>query len=273
MSDDRYSDWDASYLIGALSADERREYERHLTECAACRGQVAELAGLPGLLAAVPTAQVLVGSAASDSLGDSLGDPLSDSAGETSRTGGAAAGTPALSEPRMPPTSLPRLLTAAKRQRRRSRALVVGVVTVAAGLAASLALVLPGWTGSAPSVPAPIASQPTPAAPQSDAIVLEQVVPSPLSANVTLADHDWGTRIDSRCAYADTRYPSGAQAYALYVTDRQGAQREVATWQAGPGSTVEAVGTTWLRARDIAAVDIRSVSTGAVLLKSMLNAE
>jgi hypothetical protein len=36
---------------------------------------------------------------------------------------------------------------------------------------------------------------------------------------------------------------------------------------------VEAVGTTWLRAGDIAAVDIRSVSTGAVLLKSTLNAE
>ncbi|MGO4691926.1 anti-sigma factor family protein [Glaciibacter sp. 2TAF33] len=242
MMDDRYSDWDAAYVIGALSADERREYERHLAACDACRDQVAELAGMPGLLAAVPVAQAVAAGAA---------DPAR-----------SAAGAPTHDEERerMPAASLPRLLAAAKTQRRRSRAVFAGVVTVTAGLAASLALVLPGW----------IAANPAPAAPQAVTAVLEQVVPSPLSAEVTLADHAWGTRIDSNCAYAETLYASGAQAYAMYVTDRQGQRSEVATWLAKPGSTVEAVGTTWLRARDIAAVDIRSVATGQVLLESRL---
>jgi anti-sigma factor RsiW len=233
MIEDRYSDWDAAYVIGALSADERREYERHLTACDACREQVAELAGMPGLLAAVPVAQAVA---------------ARDAAKE-------------VTEQRMPPASLPRLLAAAKSQRRRSRALFAGAVTVAAGLAASLALVLPGWTGEANPAPAPA---------QAVTAVLEQVVPSPLSADVALDDHAWGTRIDAHCAYAESQYAAGAQAYAMYVTDRQGQQSEVATWLARPGTTVEAVGTTWLRARDIAAVDIRSVETGQVLLESRL---
>jgi anti-sigma factor RsiW len=47
-------DWDAAYLLGSLSADDRRRYERHLADCDACASLVAELAGLPGLLAKVP---------------------------------------------------------------------------------------------------------------------------------------------------------------------------------------------------------------------------
>jgi hypothetical protein len=246
MSEDRYYDWDASYVIGALSADERREYERHLAECDACREQVADLAGVPSLLAMVPRAQV----GAADVV--------------VAGTGGAA-------DPRMPSASLPRLLAAARKQRRRSRLLVAGAVTVAAGLAASLALVLPSWTGGQPPVPS--ASQAAPAQPQQATVALEQAVPSPLTADVTLVDHAWGTRIDSHCSYAETLYGSSAQAYAMYVTDRQGAEAEVATWLARPGTTVEAVGTTWLRAGDIAVVDIRSVSTGEVLLRSRLGSD
>ncbi|WP_197382404.1 anti-sigma factor family protein [Mycolicibacterium mengxianglii] len=46
-----YEQWDAAYVLGALSSDERREYESHLTGCASCRRAVSELAGMPALLA------------------------------------------------------------------------------------------------------------------------------------------------------------------------------------------------------------------------------
>jgi anti-sigma factor RsiW len=249
MSEDRYNDWDASYVIGALSADERREYERHLNECDACREQVADLAGLPSLLAMVPPAEAMARDA--------------DGAREADETA-----------PRMPPARLPRLLAAARLQRRRSRALAVGAVTVAAGLAASLAVVLPGWTGGGPPIPAasqavPSGPQKVPVEPPPATVALEQVVASALTADVTLHDHAWGTRIDSRCTYAATDYASSTtQAYAMFVTDRQGTEVKVATWLAGPGSTVEAVGTTLLHAPEIAVVDIRVVSTGEVLLQS-----
>ena len=59
MSSDRHAHWDAAYVLGALSAAERQEYEDHLTSCPSCRDAVAELAGMPGLLARVPTGEVL----------------------------------------------------------------------------------------------------------------------------------------------------------------------------------------------------------------------
>jgi hypothetical protein len=39
-----------AYVLGALAPGERAAYERHLATCAACREEVAQLAGLPGLL-------------------------------------------------------------------------------------------------------------------------------------------------------------------------------------------------------------------------------
>ena len=40
-------------MLGALSPEERLEFERHLPGCAACTRAVGQLAGLPGLLAQV----------------------------------------------------------------------------------------------------------------------------------------------------------------------------------------------------------------------------
>ncbi len=50
---DRYGDWDAAYVLGALSPADRSEYEAHLATCARCQGSVSEIAGLPGLLSQV----------------------------------------------------------------------------------------------------------------------------------------------------------------------------------------------------------------------------
>ena len=50
MTTDRYDTWDAAYVFGALSTDERAEYEEHLAVCETCRAAVNELAGLPGIL-------------------------------------------------------------------------------------------------------------------------------------------------------------------------------------------------------------------------------
>ncbi|HJQ03983.1 MAG TPA: zf-HC2 domain-containing protein [Nocardioides sp.] len=51
---DEYTDWDAAYVLGALSSAERREYEDHVDGCARCAAAVAELGMLPGLLRLVP---------------------------------------------------------------------------------------------------------------------------------------------------------------------------------------------------------------------------
>ena len=54
---DRYTEWDAAYVLGSLSPDERGEFEAHLAGCDRCRAAVSELAGMPGLLARVPPAE------------------------------------------------------------------------------------------------------------------------------------------------------------------------------------------------------------------------
>lgn len=46
-----YAQWDASYVLGALTPGDRHAYESHLEECERCRAAVAGLASMPGLLA------------------------------------------------------------------------------------------------------------------------------------------------------------------------------------------------------------------------------
>lgn len=54
MSADRFEEFDAAYVLGALSAADQVEFEEHLEGCDACRGRVAEISALPALLGRVP---------------------------------------------------------------------------------------------------------------------------------------------------------------------------------------------------------------------------
>lgn len=47
---ERLSSWDGAYVLGALSAPDRAEFEAHLGACELCRAAVAELAPTAGLL-------------------------------------------------------------------------------------------------------------------------------------------------------------------------------------------------------------------------------
>ena len=49
----RFAEWDAAYVLGALSAADRAEYEAHLAQCPQCRAAVGEIAPTLGLLSRV----------------------------------------------------------------------------------------------------------------------------------------------------------------------------------------------------------------------------
>ncbi len=51
MSEDPFATFDAAYVLGALSPEDRQRFEQHLRGCERCAAAVRELAGLPGLLA------------------------------------------------------------------------------------------------------------------------------------------------------------------------------------------------------------------------------
>lgn len=120
MSDDPFHDWDAAYVLGLLGPDDRRAFEEHLTTCTTCSAAVAELAGMPGILATLSKEDAL-----------------------------------ALLEPAEEPDSdglVTRLAVAAGRRRRRVRLAIAG-----AGVAAALGLGVGGYAlGSAdePTTPA-----------------------------------------------------------------------------------------------------------------------
>jgi hypothetical protein len=47
---DKYTQWDAAYVLGSLTESDRREFDAHLGDCPACREAVDELSGVPALL-------------------------------------------------------------------------------------------------------------------------------------------------------------------------------------------------------------------------------
>ncbi|MEV0202700.1 zf-HC2 domain-containing protein [Nonomuraea sp. NPDC050691] len=107
-STDPYAEWDAAYVIGALSPRERLEYEEHLSGCGPCSQAVASLAGIPGILSAVPADRA-------------LRPPHAD---------------PSLAE--VPATLLPELMDSSRRARRWGR-IRTAAVAIAAGLAGVMA--------------------------------------------------------------------------------------------------------------------------------------
>ena len=55
---DRYAMWDAAYVLGSLSASDRREFEAHMANCPACWDAVADLSGVPALLSQLDREEV-----------------------------------------------------------------------------------------------------------------------------------------------------------------------------------------------------------------------
>lgn len=228
-----YADWDAAYVLGSLSPAERRQFETHLEGCERCRASVAELSGLPGLLARLDA----------------------DRAVELlEQDDGVAMSEPAPIAP-LPADLVTRIQAreASRRSSRRTRMLL--------GLAAA-AVVAAGIV-----IPVSIVSAPHPTV----STALHQVVRSPLSANVELTSVGWGTKIDMSCRYSDTDsgVPDSVRwDYALWIVQKNGTASELSSWSAANNSTVTLSAGTAVPVAQIAAVQVRSVRDGTVLLES-----
>lgn len=225
------SDWDAAYVLGALTPADRRRYERHVDTCTRCRTAVAELSGLPGLLAGVPLSQV-----------DGATDDGDD----------------------LPADLLPRL-SAAVSSRRRTR-VRYGVLT---GLVAAAAVVLAFivfWPGEGGGRPTPSQSATAVAV----TLPLQAVVPNPLAVDVDLVAEPWGTRLDLKCRFAGDGGAPGPDRdydYAVFVTNRAGVTMAGPTWTYGPDTEAEPVGTSKWPVDQIASVEVRT-DDGTVLLRA-----
>jgi len=228
---DEYRRWDAAYVLGSLVSSERHEFEEHLSGCASCRAAVAELAGLPSLLAALSPEEA-----------QSLG-----------RTDGE----------RRTPTLQPGLARKVQRGRRRTRLAVAGIML---GAAAAAGAVYVEVTASPPPVAQIQAASATALnfTPVADSAM---VATGSLTTQPWGTQIDWQCTYTP--SPADYALPGGLRApeeYGLVVVDARGATTQVATWTATPGTVATPTATTVVPRADIRSIEIRAVASGKTLL-------
>jgi len=262
---DDYADWDAAYVLGALPVAERREYETHLAGCAACRAAVAELAGMPGLLAQLPPGEVLA----------------------MDLDGGADLQPPASLMPALPDIATsppPRRTWLAPVAAAAAALLIGGVGGYAASSAGRDGSPGPGVTAGSTRSTGPLAS--------SGRLAFTAVEPSLMTAVVDVVPIPNGTELRVECQYArqtggpatsgptTTRPTSGSGDaasggdyridYAIWVVDRAGKATELRDWTARPDRIMHPVGVSALPIAQIASVEIRQVDNGHTVMRASL---
>ncbi|WP_026818543.1 anti-sigma factor family protein [Arthrobacter castelli] len=281
---DPFREWDAAYVLGSLTPADRAAYEAHLAECPRCSAAVADLAGLPGILAAVPHDEVL---ALASNEADGLDEAGGTADGVTARLD--AEGTAAGAERSANIRSL-----GARVRRRQNRWLLAAAsaVVVAGAASAAITVAVTGGNqtgpqaGPSPGTTASSTASPTagPTGSEGSTLAFHSVAPSPLSAEAKLISKPWGSRIEGTCRYPATgRYngpggpaspgpgPSGSgtdNRYIMVIVDDDGAAVKAASWRAAPGSVVRPTATTAVPATDIRSVEIRAAGSGEVLLRA-----
>ncbi len=230
MSADPFAEWDAAYVLGALSSGERLEFEGHLERCDECAGRVAELAGMPGVLARLDRPSA-------DALRDLPEEP---------------------GERREGPSTVAHL---ARRVHRRRR--LVALAGAAAVVVAGFGGVALGEAalGPAPAGPSIAATR---LAPVHGSAVSAELTATAVPWGTKLA---WSCSYPEASAGSVGSYASSG--YRLVVTTTAGRTAVVATWAAhGDGASGLTAATSIPRSA-IRTVDIRT-DTGAVLASATL---
>jgi putative zinc finger protein len=232
VNGDRFSTWDAAYVLGSLSSAERREFEAHLETCPRCRSGVAELSGIPALLAMLTPDEVR---------------DLDD----------------ADAEPPLRPEVLDSLIDKVNWRRRRARWLTTAAVGVAAAMLAVgvVVAIRPQVIGMQPSVQASQQLEMTKVSPTPFSATLSMNdFAWGTRIDMACSYGDWSS------ASKDVP-PSNL---GMVVVGRDGQHTQVATWLGFSGATALPSGNTQLRKDEIASVQLVSVDTGKVLLEKNL---
>ncbi|MEU1425514.1 zf-HC2 domain-containing protein [Nocardia sp. NPDC005746] len=233
---DGYTTWDGAYVLGALTRDDRREYEEHLTGCDTCRAAVSKLAGLPGLLALVDPETALSIAAQED---------------------------PAASVPPPPERLLPALANRALASRRRGRRRSIGAAVAAAAAAVAVAVPVTATVDRSdrPAVVQQVVAQ-GPLKPQTD---------TPMQATFKVVSINGQTRVDMWCAYppSDEKDEVYAWTLTMWVTRVDGVQSKLAEWTVKSGQSLTLDGTASASPEQLKTVEIRNLS-GKVLMAAGL---
>jgi hypothetical protein len=215
--DDDLAEWDAAYVLGALSLEDRRTYENYLAANPARSAELTDLAGMPGILNALSRDEAVA-------LTDLAGAPPSQDR----------------------PDNISSLANAAaKRQQRSRRTWLATAVAVAAALA-----ITGGVVGATvfPRSPAPAqtvamqAMQPTPR--------------GGLTAELAVTQKKWGTELNWACQYTKD-WSRNVGSYDIVVTTHDGVQSAVGSWKPAGDEATGLSAATSIPTSQIRTVDIR----------------
>lgn len=225
-----FADWDAAFVVGALSPSDRRRFEAHLQECDKCRAAIVDLAPTIALLARITP----------------------DRAESLLEVAGADEG---------PDLTRRRELVSIGVQETRRRRRMWWAGGLAAAAAIIVAVVLAVTLSIGPSVRG------------ARVFALDPLVDIPITATVELVDVAWGTRLEMICSYPEAEDHEDSEKrwpYAIYVIGKDGTTSEVSSWVALPGKTAKIGAGTALDADQIASIEIRSLTSGRVLMRTDL---
>jgi hypothetical protein len=220
---DDIAEWDAAYVLGALSLEDRHTFEAYLAANSERAAALTEVAGLPGILNALSRDEAIA---------------LTEHAGDATTDGQSLDLMPSLAS------------AAATRQRRSIRNLtavaVAAVAAVAIGAGVLGAVVFPR-------------SGPPPA----ERMALQAMQPTPkggINAALAVTEKKWGTRLDWTCEYVDD-WAKAAPAYDIVVTTVEGVESAVGTWSPASDHASGLAASTAIPTSRIHTVDIRMSGT------------
>ena len=215
--DDDLVEWDAAYVLGALSLEDRLTYESYLAANPARAAELTELAGMPGILNALSRDEAV---ALTDLAGARPAEERPDNVASLAHA-------------------------AAERQQRSRRRWLAAAVASAAAL-----LIAGGVVGATvfPRSPAPTptvamqAMQPTPR--------------GGLTAKLAVSEKKWGTELNWACQYT-MDWSRNVKSYDIVVTTHDGLQHAVGSWKPAGDEATGLSAATSIPTSQIRTVDIR----------------
>jgi hypothetical protein len=220
------AEWDAAYVLGALSPQDRLAYEDYLAANPKRAAALTEFAGLPGLLNLLSPEEAL---ALDATTGDDVGEErVLD--------------------------LMPSLARAAERRQRRSRRNVMVMVTAtAAAFLAVGVIVTASVVGRTPdSSTTPTLQAMAPGGRPG------------ISAQLAVTEKKWGTRLDWKCEYTKD-WSKNVGSYDLVVTTVDGEKAVVGSWRPAGDEASGLSAATEIPASKIRSVYIRETGTDAPL--------
>ncbi|MEV3905775.1 hypothetical protein AB0K11_25935 [Mycobacterium sp. NPDC050551] len=231
-TDDNLAEWDAAYVLGALTPAEQQEYERYLAADPARSAQLDELRVIPSLLDALTPEEAYA-----------LLEPVDAGDGPGERAA--------------PVTSL-----ADARAERKSRSRT-GLWTSALAAAAAL-LLIGGFVGYA------VIPRQATSTGEVTLQAMSPGSRGGVSAALAVSEKGWGTRFDWTCEYT-AEWATDVASYDLVVTTVDGAQSTVASWSPAGDEATGLAAATVIPTTQIRTVDIRVAGTDTKLAVTTVN--